>query len=312
MLKYSDRDYYEQNVNEIIRCIEQSVGKDINWALKIVQSMQGEKGKGREMLYAAQKHLDLDDAREQRLIEVVTDLFDHAVQKKAPLLVSVKAAPEPEPPAVNTVLLAQVMSLLTVPKKHADSHVSIRAKNAIESYTEIGPYENDWTIERVVNSQVSQLVQLHNVGYKAAKFIFARLEPLRNKPVEPPDGSRDFCGIKYYPHTFLVECPDSEELNAQVEEIIELIKIKGPTLTKYDYLRSQQAATAVRNALTSNWNTSTGKYDPPKFTIEQVINMTPEDLLSIKFVGTKLAILVFKRLGSLRNKPVDALGVDKV
>lgn len=220
MLKYSDRDYYKQNVDEIKRCIEQSVGQDINWALKIVQSMQGEKGKGREMLLAAQKHLDLDDAREQRLIEVVTDLFEHAVPKRA---------------------------------------------------------------------------------------------PLRNKPVEPPDdGSRDFCGIKYYPHTFLVECPDSDELNKQVEKIIELIKIKIPTSRKYDYLRNQQAATAVRNALTSNWNTRTGKYDPPEFTIEQVVNMTPEDLLSIKFVGTKLAILVFERLKPMRNQPVDAFGVDKV
>tara|TARA_R100001369_G_scaffold48616_1_gene75193 strand:- start:361 stop:501 length:141 start_codon:yes stop_codon:yes gene_type:complete len=39
-------------------------------------------------------------------------------------------------------------------------------------------------MEQVIDAPVSQLVKIQNVGFKAAKFIFLRLEPLRNKPVD--------------------------------------------------------------------------------------------------------------------------------
>ena len=188
MLKYSDRDYYEKQVVEIKECIKKTQGKDNDWAHKVIKLLEGEKGAGRHISYQARKHLSQDVARINRLCETMNDLFDHAVQKTAPLLTKpYKPKPKPKPPEVNMVLFNEVMTLLTVPKKHADSHLSIRAKNAIDRCTDPSwgwSIRECLTIEQVVNAPVSQLVKIENVGFKAAKFIFLRLEPLRNKPVD--------------------------------------------------------------------------------------------------------------------------------
>ena len=190
MLKYSDRDYYEKQVVEIKECIKKTQGKDNDWAHKVIELLEGEKGAGRHISYQARKHLSQDVARINRLCEAMNDLFDHAVQKTAPLLAKPykpKPKPEPKPPEVNTVMFNQVMTLLTVPKKHADSQLSIRAKNAIESCTDFPRHRSiclSLTMEQVIDAPVSQLVKIQNVGFKAAKFIFLRLEPLRNKPVD--------------------------------------------------------------------------------------------------------------------------------
>ena len=182
MIEYACRDYYLQQVDEIIECIRQSQGRDTGWAKKVIDAMQGEIGEGKYVEHQARRSIRKDQLRIERLIEAVSLLFDNAI----------KPDPDPGPTLEETelegpygdedvetiALLNKALQLLDEPKGSAFRNVSTRASKNIKEYFY---FYNSKKCQEMFKTKSAKEFQLRfGTGKKTAQFLFKRLKPMRN------------------------------------------------------------------------------------------------------------------------------------
>ena len=182
MIEYACRDYYKQQVDEIIECIRQSQGRDTAWAKKVIHAMQGEIGEGKYVEHQARRSIRKDQLRIERLIEAVSLLFDNAIKPDPEIEIEATTrlkGPPPEDPDVDTIaLLNRALELLSEPRGSAVRNISTRASKDMKEYFY---WHNGEVCKEMFKAKSAKEFQLRfATGKKTAQFLFKRLKPMRN------------------------------------------------------------------------------------------------------------------------------------
>ena len=182
MIEYACRDYYKQQVDEIIECIRQSQGRDTAWAKKVIHAMQGEIGEGKYVEHQARRSIRKDQLRIERLIEAVSLLFDNAIKPDpdpGPTLEEKRLeSPYGDEDVETIALLNKALELLHEPKGSTLRNLSTRASKDMKEYFY---FHNSKVCQEIFEAKSAKEFQLRFVtGKKTAQFLFKRLEPMLN------------------------------------------------------------------------------------------------------------------------------------
>jgi len=182
MIEYACRDYYKQQVDEIIECIRQSQGRDTAWAKKVIHAMQGEIGEGKYVEHQARRSIRKDQLRIERLIEAVSLLFDNAIKpdpNPGPTLEEKRLeGPYGDEDADTIALLNKALKLLSEPRGSAVRNLSTRASKDMKEYFY---YHNGEVCKEMFKAKSAKEFQLRfATGKKTAQFLFKRLKPMLN------------------------------------------------------------------------------------------------------------------------------------